>query len=411
VTARELSAEELAAEFEQIAAAKSEFWDALRQANKANEGRAVPDTAEIERLYVVMDELDKRVERLHESNFPDVGTLAVLADGAIGQAAHAFTCDPDGENYREVWTARDGLAVEAVSPFQVGDRVRYVRAVVTGAGALVGAEGTVTAVADNPAPDDFGLVLVSVDLGDGKTPAAFRPEELERVESESTTDRRFQVGDTVRGRVSGDPGVVVKHPAGDAENVPVQFRGGLSVHFVFPEDLEFISASEVPADGVTHRYATGHEVRFGDIIRKGTSSEWQVTGLNWAPRDLATRHVPSVILLSATGKRPQRGHALVADVTLVRRADGSGPEATRADDVEPERPTVAGQEVWNARGMRGVTTEVPIKGRIAVQWIGTAGTYPVVEDVNDLTLSAPADDVAGSAAVAEDDAEDQAVTR
>lgn len=123
------AAELLAVKFEQIAVAKSAFWDALRRANAENEGRAVPDLREIRRVQELMSDLDERVERIHAAYFPGTGTLAVLSDESIGQVSHAFTCDPDGENYREVWTAADGLAdvvIEALAgrPLQVGDTVR-----------------------------------------------------------------------------------------------------------------------------------------------------------------------------------------------------------------------------------------------------------------------------------------------
>lgn len=95
---------ELVAELEQLAAAKSAWWDALRQANA--EG---VDGRRMSRLLAESAEVDERAEQLRRRYFPRAGKLCITADEAIGQAAEAFTMSPRGRSVRMVWTAAEGL--------------------------------------------------------------------------------------------------------------------------------------------------------------------------------------------------------------------------------------------------------------------------------------------------------------
>lgn len=96
---------ELAVELEQLAAEKSAWWDALRQANA--EGW---DGRRMSRLLDESEEIDERAERLRRIYFPRAGKLCVLSDETIGQAASAFTMSPRGRSVRTVWTGLEGLA-------------------------------------------------------------------------------------------------------------------------------------------------------------------------------------------------------------------------------------------------------------------------------------------------------------
>lgn len=98
---------ELAVELEQLAAQKSAWWDALRQAN--DEGC---DGKRMSRLLAESAIVDERAERLRRIYFPRAGKLCVVSDETIGQAATVFTMSPRGRSIRTVWTGLEGLVDE-----------------------------------------------------------------------------------------------------------------------------------------------------------------------------------------------------------------------------------------------------------------------------------------------------------